>query len=178
MRSCIQCIGYFDQNMVESYSTLDFNVRRSEPELVSPARPTPNKPELLSDLDSQDLLLYQQSIIWFYPADGVADMKDKDPAEVIKKALAEALVYYYPWAGRVRYEGPSQNLMVDCTAEGVVFVEAEADISLEELAEETLLPPYPYLEEVLYRKTANTMGVFNCPILTMQVCSSLSLAIV
>ena len=35
-------------------------------------------------------------------------------------------MYYYPMAGRLREILPTNKLVVDCTGEGVVFVEALA----------------------------------------------------
>ncbi|XP_042392218.1 acyl transferase 9-like isoform X1 [Zingiber officinale] len=53
----------------------------------------------------------------------------KDPAGVIRKALARALVHYYPIAGRiVQPEGCEPR--IECTGDGVWFVAASADCSL------------------------------------------------
>jgi hypothetical protein len=46
-------------------------------------------------------------------------MIEKDPIKVLKHALSQTLVYYYPLAGRIR-EGARGKLMVDCTGEGDV----------------------------------------------------------
>ncbi|KAL8152440.1 hypothetical protein V2J09_010200 [Rumex salicifolius] len=155
--------------MVASNSTLVFNVRRSEPELVGPARPTPTELKPLSDVDDQEGLRFQQSCILFYPAaQRVEGVKYEDPAKAIKAALAEALVYYYPWAGRLR-EGAARKLLVDCTAEGGVFVEADADVRLEQFGEGSLQPPFPCINELLYNKVANMNGVLDYPMFTMQV---------
>lgn len=155
--------------MVASNSSLVFNVRRSAPELISPARPTPTELKPLSDVDDQDGLRFQQSAIMFYPAGQRAEgVKAEDPAKAVKAALAEALVYYYPWAGRLK-EGPARKLMVDCTGEGVVFVEADADVRLEQFGEGSLQPPFPCINDLLYNKVANMKGVLDCPMFTMQV---------
>ncbi|KAG6791902.1 hypothetical protein POTOM_001036 [Populus tomentosa] len=71
-----------------------------------------------------------------------------DPVKVIRDALVHALVYYYPLAGRLK-EGDSRKLMVDCTGEfGVLFIEADADITLEHVGD-AIQPPCPYLEHFL-----------------------------
>ncbi|RHN55135.1 putative 13-hydroxylupanine O-tigloyltransferase [Medicago truncatula] len=44
----------------------------------------------------------------------------KDPVEVIRNAIAQALVFYYPLADS------GGKLMVDCNKEGVMFIEADA----------------------------------------------------
>uniref|UniRef100_A0A0E0LJS9 Uncharacterized protein n=1 Tax=Oryza punctata TaxID=4537 RepID=A0A0E0LJS9_ORYPU len=151
-----------------------FMACRSEPELVTPARPTPCETKVLSDLDDQWTLRYYETVVGFFrvcpkmagllpPAGG-----DNVAAKVIKAAVAEALVYYYPVAGRLRALVPGANkLAVDCTAEGVVFVEATADVRLEELGE-PLLPPYPCVEEFL-GDAGDTRAILDKPLLFLQV---------
>lgn len=86
--------------------------------------------------------------------------------KIIREALARTLVFYYPFAGRLR-EGPGRKLFVDCTDEGVVFIEADANVTLEQFGQ-ALQPPFPCLEELLY-DVPGTGGVLNCPLLLIQV---------
>ena len=103
--------------MVPSPALLDFTVQRCEPELVVPTKPTPHEFKLLSDLDDQEFLRFQIRVIQLYRCD--PSMHRKDPVKVIREALAQALVFYYPFAGRLR-EGPGRKLILECTAEGVM----------------------------------------------------------
>jgi len=120
---------------------VSFKARRREPELVPPARPTPRETKALSDIDDQHALRYYETVIGFFrrctDQNGVVDGPD-DPVQAARAALVEALVYYYPVAGRLR-EDAGGKLVVDCTAEGVAFVEADADVRLEDFGE-PLLP--------------------------------------
>ncbi|KAK4430463.1 Benzyl alcohol O-benzoyltransferase [Sesamum alatum] len=75
-------------------------------------------------------------------------MDGKDPVKVIRGALSRALVFYYPFAGRLR-EMAGRKLVVECTGEGVLFIEAEAELSLQQFGD-TLHPPFPWMEELLY----------------------------
>ncbi|TVU17902.1 hypothetical protein EJB05_33963, partial [Eragrostis curvula] len=83
---------------------LTFAVRRSEPVFVGPAAPTPRETKRLSDIDDQEVLRAQVPFVFFYRGGkGVrADDGAADPATVIRRALGEALVPYYPLAGRLR----------------------------------------------------------------------------
>ncbi|XP_077238645.1 HXXXD-type acyl-transferase family protein [Tasmannia lanceolata] len=145
-------------------SSLVFSVTRREPMLVAPAKPTPHEFKHLSDIDDQEGLRFQIPVIQFYRND--TRMEGRDPVGVVRDALAKALVFYYPFAGRLR-EGPSRKLMVECTGEGVLFIEADADVSLEQFGE-ALQPPFPCLEELLY-DVPGSGGVLNCPLLLIQV---------
>ena len=141
-----------------------FTVKRQAPELITPAKPTPHQYKLLSDIDDQDGLRFQIPVIQFYRND--PSMGGTDPVKVIREAIAKTLVFYYPFAGRLR-EGPTRKLMVECTGEGVVFIEADADVTLEQFGD-ALQPPFPCLEELLY-DVPGSAGVLNCPLLLIQV---------
>ena len=73
-------------------------------------------------------------------------------------------MYYYPLAGRIR-EGPNRKLMVDCNGEGILFVEASADVTL---LGDKILPPCPLLEVFLFNFPGSD-GIIGCPLLLVQV---------
>ncbi|KAK5772818.1 hypothetical protein PVK06_049115 [Gossypium arboreum] len=141
---------------------LKFTVRHSEPELVAPAKPMPREQKLLSDIDDQASLQFQVPLIKFYQYE--PSMEGKDPAEVIREALAQTLVC--PFAGRLR-EGANGKLIVDCTGEGVMFIKADADVTLEQFGE-PLRHPFPCFDELLYN-IPGSEGMLNCALLLIQV---------
>ncbi|KAK7307390.1 hypothetical protein VNO77_40408 [Canavalia gladiata] len=143
---------------------INFSVVHSEPKLVVPARPTPHELKKLSDIDDQEGLRFQLPLVMFYKNSSL--MEGKDPAMFIQHALGEALVHYYPLAGRLR-EGPNRKLMVDCNGEGILLVEADADISLGQLGN-TILPPCPYMNHFLLH-VHGSHGILGCPLLLLQV---------
>lgn len=144
--------------------SLKFAVRRRQPELVPPARPTPHELKALSDIDDQEAIRFHMPVFHVYrkPAGHV-----DDPVEVIRKALAEALVYYYPLAGRLR-EAAGRKLVVECTGEGVMLVAAEADVSLSEFDDEDFFPPFPCWQELLFDVPGSSC-VLHSPLLLFQV---------
>ena len=145
-------------------TSLVFTVRRCKPELVAPAKSTPHEFKQLPDIDDQEGLRFQIPIIYFYKYD--PSMQGRDPVKVIREALAQTLVFYYPFAGRLR-EGPGRKLVVECTGEGMLFIEADADVTLEQFGN-ALQPPFPCLEELLFN-VPGSGGVLNCPLLLIQV---------
>lgn len=151
--------------MAKSSSSPVFSVKRRGPELVTPAKPTPRESKYVSDIDGQQTLLFQIPFIMFYPSRNPS-MKGKDPVMVIKDALSKALVYYYPLAGRIR-EKPNRKLFVDCTGEGVLFIEADADITLDQLGH-AILPPLPCIEELLFDVSGSSY-IVGCPLMLIQV---------
>ncbi|XP_048236143.1 benzyl alcohol O-benzoyltransferase-like [Ricinus communis] len=145
-------------------SSIRFQVHRREPELIVPAKPTPYEFKPLSDIDDQEGLRFHIPVVQIYKH--VPSMQGKDPVKVIKEALAKALVFYYPFAGRLR-EWPNRKLVVECTSEGVLFIEADADVTLEQ-CRDALQPPLPLLDELLF-DVPGSSGVINCPLLLIQV---------
>ncbi|XP_047325963.1 benzyl alcohol O-benzoyltransferase-like [Impatiens glandulifera] len=151
---------------------LVFTVRRQEPELLLPAKLTPRVHLPLSDIDDQEALRVQVPIINFYGGSDFQISDRDDPVKVIREALSEALVFYYPLAGRLM-EGKGRKLIVDCTGEvGILFIEADADITLMQLGI-PLQPPFPYLEDLLHDDivpgSVDDGGIVGCPLLLIQV---------
>ncbi|KAJ0687192.1 putative benzyl alcohol O-benzoyltransferase [Helianthus annuus] len=143
---------------------LTFTVRRHPPELIVPAKPTPRELKPLSDIDDQEGLRFHIPFFHIYGSN--PKIGNKNPASVIREALAKALVFYYPFAGRLK-EGPGRKLMVDCSGEGVLFIEAEADVTLKQFGVE-LQPPFPCREELLY-DVPGSSGILDSPLLLIQV---------
>ena len=148
--------------MAPSAASLVFKVRRCEPELVAPAKTTPHEIKQLSDVDDRER--EQVSAIMLYRND--QSQKGSDPVKVIREALAQTLVFYYPFAGRLR-EGPDTKFIVESTGEGVMFIEADADITLEEFGDAPH-PPFPCEDELLY-EVPGFRGLLDCPLLLIQV---------
>ncbi|KAH7843367.1 hypothetical protein Vadar_015755 [Vaccinium darrowii] len=100
-----------------STAGLVFKVRRKTPELVAPAKPTPREFKLLSDIDDQQGLRFQIPSIHFYRKDGSSSSSSmeagRDPVKVIREAIAKTLVWYYPFAGRLRELEAGRKLIVD-----------------------------------------------------------------
>ncbi|XP_071695349.1 benzyl alcohol O-benzoyltransferase-like [Rutidosis leptorrhynchoides] len=149
---------------INNIKPLTFTVRRRTPELIVPAKPTPQELKPLSDLDESQVSRVQVSSIYFYRGD--QKMRNKNPASVIREALSKLLVFYYPFAGRLK-EGPKGKLMVDCSGQGVMFIEAEADVTLDQFGY-PLLPPFPCLDELLY-DVPGSSSILDSPLLLMQV---------
>ncbi|KAI3847147.1 hypothetical protein MKW92_009471 [Papaver armeniacum] len=149
-----------------SASRVTFKVKRQDPELISPAKPTPHEFKYLSDIDDQDGLRFQIPVIQFYPKNDDYLASAKDPVDIIKKAIANTLVFYYPFAGRL-VEAPGRKLAVECNGKGVMFIEADADVRLDEFGD-ALQPPFPCLEELIF-DVPGSGGVLNCPLLLIQV---------
>lgn len=150
--------------VVLTSSLLSFTVKRRQPELIAPAKPTPHELKSLSDLDDQESLRAHIPLVQFYRHE--ASMAGKDPVKVIRDAIAKTLVFYYPLAGRLR-EGLGRKLLVECNGKGVLFIEADADVALDQFGD-NLKPPFPCFDDLLYN-VPGSEGILHCPILLIQV---------
>ena len=73
-------------------------------------------------------------------------------------------------ARRLR-EVEGRKLVVDCTGEGVVLVEADADVCMAELEAAGLRRPSPCMDQLLF-DVEGSGGVLNSPLLLIQVYST------
>eukprot|EP00253_Pinus_taeda_P008426 PITA_08426 len=144
-------------------ASLHFKVTRKPAVLVAPSRPTPEEFLYLSNIDDQPTLRLHLPIVQFYLFD--PSKRGEDPTRVIREGLANVLVIYYPFAGRVR-EAAAGKLVLESTGEGVLFVEADGDFALEELGD--LLPSFPCWQDLIY-DVPDTLTITNSPLLLIQV---------
>ena len=68
-------------------------------------------------------------------------------------------------------EVEGRKLVVDCAGEGVVFVEADADVCMAELEAAGLRLPFPCMDQLLF-DVEGSGGVLNSPLLLIQVYST------
>ncbi|XP_004506306.1 13-hydroxylupanine O-tigloyltransferase-like [Cicer arietinum] len=150
--------------MVLKISSMVFKVKRHKHELVKPSNPTPNELKLLSNIDDQLGFRYHVPLIFLYRYN--PSMLGKDPVQVIREALSKTLVFYYPFAGRLM-ECSNGKLMVNCNGEGVMFIEADADVTLDDF-DNNFVPPFPCFDELLYNVPGSD-GIIDSPLLLIQV---------
>ncbi|PKA62298.1 3'-N-debenzoyl-2'-deoxytaxol N-benzoyltransferase [Apostasia shenzhenica] len=105
---------------------MSFTVTKLGQAMVRPAEPTPAGELSLSAIDLLPGLNAKVRTLHVFAS-------GREPAKVIREALSKALVYYYPFAGRlVRFSGDGE-VHVACTGGGVWLVEASANCSLRDL---------------------------------------------
>ncbi|XP_057533449.1 benzyl alcohol O-benzoyltransferase-like isoform X2 [Amaranthus tricolor] len=156
------------QSKCTTKPSLVFTVTRQAPEYISPAKLTPYEFKELSDIDDQGSLRFHIPIIQIYRNDETSGgaLRGQDPAKVLKEAVSKALVFYYPLAGRLR-EKAGGKLVVECNGEGILFIEAYADVTLHEFGD-NLVPPFPCLDELLFDVPGST-ELLDTPLMLIQV---------
>lgn len=154
-----------------------FSVECNKPEMICAKNFPTSSYEIkqLSDIDDQEGLRFIVPLIFFYAP--LIEEQRLDPTKAIRDGLIKALQSYYPLAGRV-FEGANKKLMVNCNNEGILFVEAEANVKLEQLGD-AIFPPCVYADKLLC--DVSQFGITNSPIFFFQVtrfiCGGFSLGI-
>lgn len=142
---------------------MSFVVKKSSPPmLVAPSKPTPSGDLPLTSTDKSCLFIPFTSFHVF-------EHRIHEPAETIRRSLSEALVHYYPVAGRFAIGGANGegDVYISCTGEGVPFVSATASCTLKDvrLLHTPLVIP---LAELAVRYAGGRCRVSD-PLMTVQV---------
>lgn len=95
--------------------------------MVRPARETPRQRVWNSNLDLVVPRFHTPSVYFYRRPEAGPDAAPEVffDAERMRQALAEALVPFYPMAGRLARDEDGR-VEIDCNGEGVLFVEADA----------------------------------------------------
>ncbi|XP_028766182.1 omega-hydroxypalmitate O-feruloyl transferase-like [Neltuma alba] len=147
--------------MMEKDSNFELDVKQGEPILVPPAEETDKGLYFLSNLD-QNIAVPVRTVYCFK-----SDSRgNEDAATVIREALSKILVPYHPMAGRLIISSEGK-LIVDCTGEGAVFVEAEANCDIEKIGD--LTKPDPSTLGKLAYSVPGAKNIIEMPLMTVQV---------
>ncbi|KAJ7943907.1 spermidine hydroxycinnamoyl transferase-like [Quillaja saponaria] len=104
--------------------------------LITPSEPTPNGILRFSQMDLMVPLHHIPSFLYFYKPNHHNNITPSSYAliEKMKESLGRILVHYYPLAGRLRsIEG--DQLVLECNAMGVEFLEAESNAKVSDYTE-------------------------------------------
>ncbi|KAJ6759202.1 TRICHOTHECENE 3-O-ACETYLTRANSFERASE, partial [Salix koriyanagi] len=110
--------------------------------MVRPSSDTPNRILWSSDLDLLVPMFHVQTV-YFYKPNGSSMFFE---TQVLKDALSDVLVPFYPAAGRMG-KNDDGRIEIHCNGEGILFVEAETSCFIDDLGDFTdsskLLPSCP-----------------------------------
>ncbi|MQM07120.1 hypothetical protein Taro_039954 [Colocasia esculenta] len=137
---------------------------------VLPARPTPRRTLWCSDLDLLVARFHTSTVYFYRSSDSSQSLGCLLDAAVLKEALAEVLVDFYPAAGRKRLDG-KDRWEIDCNGEGAVFLEAECNVGLDEFVGfgPGNEPKYMQLVPQPAAAAGSEHDVSACPLLLLQV---------
>ncbi|XP_057767767.1 rosmarinate synthase-like [Salvia miltiorrhiza] len=145
------------------------NVKEST--MVRPMAETPSGSLWLSNLDLQMPATYHSRFVNLYRSNGAANFFD---VGLLKAALGRVLVDFYPYAGRLE-KADNGRIQINCNAEGVLFVEAECDATVDDLGGFAARVP----DLSLVPKVDYSWGTSTFPLLLLQLtrfkCGSISL---
>lgn len=135
---------------------------------VLPARPMPRRILWCSNMDLVLPRVHTPTIYFYRQPRGLAPPGCLLDAAVLKAALAEVLVPFYPAAGRVRLDCTGRR-EIDCNGEGVVFVEAECNVGLDEFGDFGPEKGSKYMQLVPQPAALAGEGdISACPLLLLQ----------
>ncbi|TYI90518.1 hypothetical protein E1A91_D03G128500v1 [Gossypium mustelinum] len=139
-----------------SNGTKGFAVKQGEPTRVLPAEETKKGLYYLGNLDQNIAVIIRTIYLFKSESKG-----NEDAAEQVKNGLSRILVHHHPLAGRLTISSEGK-LIVDCTGEGAVFVEAEANCGIEEMGDIT--KPDPNILGKLVYEISGAQNLLEIPL--------------
>ena len=73
-------------------------------------------------------------------------------------------MFYYPFARKLR-EGPGRKLFVECTGEGISFIEEDADVTLKKIGNALQVSSSLSWFQDVINNVPNSDGIVNSPLL-------------
>lgn len=131
--------------------------------VVKPAAPTWTGTVSLSEFDQTFAVTHVPTIYYYKFVQDFITSTD-EIIKTLKTSLSEALVHFYPLAGRLRWISGSR-LELECDASGVVLTEAETDAKLDDLDSFLLSPNY----NSLFPRVDYTIPIDELPLLFVQL---------
>ncbi|KAJ0228780.1 hypothetical protein HA466_0322040 [Hirschfeldia incana] len=139
-------------------------------ELVKPSKATPLETLFLSTLDCDFLNEDMYATIYIYKAN---EQNQNDPVALLRKALSDLLVYYYPLSGKLMRGENGRKIQLVCRGEGVPFAVGTSSLNLasleylEKLDDEVALCLVPNIEidydsDFCYHPLALQVTKFAC----------------
>ncbi|KAE8732599.1 Shikimate O-hydroxycinnamoyltransferase [Hibiscus syriacus] len=139
--------------------------------MIYPAQHTPRETQWISNLDMV-MPTYHVPVVYYKP-NGSSDFFKP---QVLKEALSKTLVPFYPMAGRM---GCNENgrLEIICNAKGVLWVEAETTLALDDLGNFTPSPKLrKFIPTVDYSGDTSSYPLFVAQLTTFK-CGGVCLGI-
>lgn len=128
---------------------------------VKPLIAKPSTTVWIADLDLMMPEHHHTPTHYIYRSTVAADFFDPT---VLKAALSRALDEFYPVAGRLKKDDKNR-IEINCNGEGVLFVEAESDGTVDDLGDFGPRPEISLIPKVDY-----SQGISTFPLLLLQVC--------
>ncbi|KNA08583.1 hypothetical protein SOVF_161350 [Spinacia oleracea] len=139
----------------------ELEIKKDEPTRVPPLEETEKGHYFMCNLDQNIAVIMRTIYLYKSPEKG-----NKDAAKVVRESLSKALVHFYPLAGRLTISSEGK-LIVDCTGEGPLFVEAEANCSVLKLV--GIASGDPMVLKNLVYEVPGAKNIIETPIFTVQV---------
>ncbi|XP_057517684.1 omega-hydroxypalmitate O-feruloyl transferase-like [Amaranthus tricolor] len=140
---------------------LKLELKQKDPIRVAPEEETEKGHYLLCNLDQNIAVIMRTIYLYKSQQKG-----NEDAVKVVKESLAKVLVPFYPLAGRLTIS-PEGKLIVDCTGEGPLFVEAENNCSLLQIL--GLASADPMVLKNLVYDFPGAKNIIETPLFTVQV---------
>ncbi|KAG2319406.1 hypothetical protein Bca4012_054348 [Brassica carinata] len=155
-------------------------LKKKPTELVKPTKQTSWGTLFLSTLDNDPINEVMYAALYVFKAN---EKNQNDPVSLLRKALSELLVYYYPLSSKMTRRKSDRKLQLTNHSEGVPFVIATATCDLatlnyiENIDEEIALRLVPEIElnyqyEISYHPLAFQVTKFPCGGFTIGVALS------